>query len=590
MDTVMGYIQSLIQFIQSRVSVEVLIYIAIAILVLILIGIISKSVKKKKARDRFSQLEADVNEVRNNSLDYKFNKAKAFAKANADIMERLNTLTPKYRVCMKSLEDCDQLCEQASDMVERGRTKKAMRVMDELETSVDDAQERVRIISKALDHILKRETEIRDFSNALKERFYNVKQAYQSNRTSYYKATTFFDSRMQEIENDFSNFEEWMYASEFNKAKEEGNRIANEIDDVSTQIALCPSLYEKARVLIPQAIREIEKNAQTLEDNHVDLRFLEVDSRLAQAKDKLQEATTLIDVGNLKDAQVELGEVSDAVLDLQDEMTSEKEAYDEIHGGLERNLALTAEVQQDLNEIKELYANTKDRFGLEDWTHRFALADEQMANLNEAGQLIQKELAQDAMPSVDVIHYYREYAQDVDDFSKQIKGMKTKLVQASSDEARAQKQLVKLQLILNEVRLNAATRQLPSVSSQFREDIRQGENLISRVQVVLSHSPLDVETLNADLQDAIDFVYKLYNNANNLIGVAVMVENAIVFGNRFRSSHPSMDTDLTRAELCFQNGEYTRALKIAIQAIENLHPGTYEKLVARKDPAVMNQV
>ena len=51
-----------------------------------------------------------------------------------------------------------------------------------------------------------------------------------------------------------------------------------------------------------------------------------------------------------------------------------------------------------------------------------------------------------------------------------------------------------------------------------------------------------------------------------------------------------MDSDLTRAELCFQNGEYTRALKIAIQAIENMHPGIYEKLVAKKDPAVMNQV
>ena len=92
------------------------------------------------------------------------------------------------------------------------------------------------------------------------------------------------------------------------------------------------------------------------------------------------------------------------------------------------------------------------------------------------------------------------------------------------------------------------------------------------------------------MQDAIDFVYKLYNNANNLVGVAVMVENAIVFGNRFRSTHAQMDSDLTRAELCFQNGEYTRALKIAIQAIENMHPGIYEKLIAQKDPAVMNQV
>ena len=244
----------------------------------------------------------------------------------------------------------------------------------------------------------------------------------------------------------------------------------------------------------------------------------------------------------------------------------------------------------ELNDIKKMYSNIRDRFGLEDWTHRFALADEQMGNVQEASTLLQREIKADQTPLIEVVRYYREFVANINEFKTQIDEMKSKLISASSDESRAQKQLIKLQLILNEVRLNAATRHLPSISSQFEKDIQQAEDLISRVQIVLSHSPLDVPTLNADLQDAIDFVYKLYNNANNLIGVAVMVENAIVFGNRFRSAHPSMNTDLTRAELCFQNGEYTRALKIAIQAIENLHPGTYEKLIAKKDPAVMNQV
>ena len=76
-----------------------------------------------------------------------------------------------------------------------------------------------------------------------------------------------------------------------------------------------------------------------------------------------------------------------------------------------------------------------------------------------------------------------------------------------------------------------------------------------------------------NLQEAIDFVYQLYNNANNLVGIAIMVENAIVFGNRYRSSYPEIDSELTRAELSFQNGEYTKALKIAIQCIEKMHSG-----------------
>lgn len=585
----MENVMQFITFIQEKTSLTVLIYICIAILILVLLTMISNSMRRRKAASRFEELEKEVNEVRNNSLDYKFNKAKAFSKANADIMERVNELSPKYKICIKGMDDCDTLCERANDYLDGHRTKKAMRTMDELETCLDDARERIRIVTKALDNILEKETEVRDFANALKERFASVKTVYQNNRPAYFKATTYFDSRIQEIENEFTSFEEWMYASEFNKAKDEGDKIAKEIDVVSSEVASCPDLYERAMAIIPAAVNEIRENEAELTKANVDLAYLETDKKLNTVSENLQASIHLIDIGNLADAQRVLSDITDTILNLQDQMNAEKDAYNEIHDGLAQNVISVDEIDVQLNEIKTLYGNIRDRFGLEDWTHRFALADEQMNNLKEACALIQKELDEDKMPRVDVIHYYREFANDIEEFKGQVNDMKTKLLNASSDESRAKKQLVKLQLILNEVRLNAATRNLPSVSSQFDEDIKQAEDMISRVQVVLSHSPLDVPTLNSDLQDAIDFVYKLYNNANNLIGVAVMVENAIVFGNRFRSTYPSMNTDLTRAELCFQNGEYTRALKIAIQAIENLHPGTYEKLIARKDPAVMNQ-
>lgn len=586
----MQSVTDFLSFIQSRITLATLIYICIIVLVIILLVILSNHLRRRKANARFEELEKDVNAVRNNSLDYKFNKAKAFAKVNADIMERVNELTPKYNVCIEGMDECDTLCEKAHDALEGHHTKRAMRRMDELETSLKDARERIRIVTKALDNILQKETEVRDFANALKERYQNVRQVYTTNRNSFYKATTYFDSRFQEIENDFSNFEEWMYACEFNKAKDEGNKIAASIDSLSSEIALCPDLYERTKSIIPAAMMEINQNATELSQSDINLGYLEINKNLNEAASQLKEAEHRIDVGNLKEAQMMISQIGDGVLKLQDAISQEKAAYDEIHGGLEQNLITVSEIQVELNDIKKMYSNIRDRFGLEDWTHRFALADEQMGNVQEASTLLQREIKADQTPLIEVVRYYREFVADINEFKTQIDEMKSKLISASSDESRAQKQLIKLQLILNEVRLNAATRHLPSISSQFEKDIQQAEDLISRVQIVLSHSPLDVPTLNADLQDAIDFVYKLYNNANNLIGVAVMVENAIVFGNRFRSAHPSMNTDLTRAELCFQNGEYTRALKIAIQAIENLHPGTYEKLIAKKDPSVMNQV
>lgn len=586
----MNFFQSALSYIRAHMSTELMIYIAIAILLLILIWIVMRMMKRRKAAKRLAELEIEVNEIRNNALAYKFNKANAFAKANDDIMERIKNLAPKYEICQNSVASCDELFTDADEYIAAHRIKKATRSMDELETMLDDTKERIRIVNQSLDHILARETEVREKSNSLKERFRNVKKVYQDNRASFYSANDYIDAEIGDIENEFSSFEEWMFASEFNKAKEEVDKIAGRVDEISGRIAAYPGLYEKAKNILPRALDEVQNNIQMLKDNQIDIRYLNTEDKTNTIGKALVSATDLLDKGNLDKAGEMLDNIGDAILELQDDVMKEKKAYDEIHTDLLATFETVDEEAEALDEIVTLYANIKDRFGLEDWTHRFALAQDQLADLQQRRRIVEDALSRDSAPSVEVVQVYREFAQDVDTFHTQINDMKRMLVGASSDESRAKKQLVKLQLILNEVRLNTISRSLPNMSEQFADDLKEGERLIQRVRVVLDHSPLDVQTLNADLQDAIDFVYKLYNNANNLVGVAIMVENAIVFGNRFRSTYPEMDSELTHAEVCFQNGEYTHALKIAIQAIENMHPGIYEKLIAKKDPAVMNQV
>ena len=85
---------------------------------------------------------------------------------------------------------------------------------------------------------------------------------------------------------------------------------------------------------------------------------------------------------------------------------------------------------------------------------------------------------------------------------------------------------------------------------------------------------LDIDELNTTLDDAIDFIYKFYNNVNNIVGMAIMVENAIVFGNKYRSTYPEVERDLSKAEFSYLNGEYTKALTMAISCMERLFPNS----------------
>ena len=173
----------------------------------------------------------------------------------------------------------------------------------------------------------------------------------------------------------------------------------------------------------------------------------------------------------------------------------------------------------------------------------------------------------------------KELVQNAEIVNGEYRALKDKLDTARADEERAKKQLLKLQLIMNEMQVKIKKNKLPSISGKYHNDLEKAYRYVETVERLLATTPLEIQQLNSTLSEAIDYIYKLYNNVNNIVGMAIMVENTIVFGNKYRSTYPDIDSELTRAELCFRNGEYTQALTIAISTIEKIFPDTYEKLI-----------
>lgn len=585
-----GWCNSAYQYVINHVPLEVMVYIAIAILILILISVVSRMTKKGRVAKNLAQLEMDVEAIRSNHLQDKFSKAEAIAKANEDLQERVGDIRPKYEICIESVNTCENLYEKAFDYFSRHKYKKALRAMDEVEAVLYDTEERINIVEQSLDQILSRETEVKTKADKVIEQVVAQEKQYEQVRESLLGGQSFIEERLNNLKSMQADLESQIEQSQFNLAKEIIDQLDEQCKLFDSYCKEYPSLYQRAKVDIPAGIEQVKQLIANFEEDKIDPSYLNVDDKLDAIQNALDTALNHLDSGDLEQAAPQIDAITDQILALQDDITLEQSAFHQIQSNLESNFNVVDDVERELNEITRLYASIKDRFGLEDWTKRFAKAREQMEVLKKQRDEIQEQLKTSEYFSVELMDGYRNFSLKIEDFGKEVSDMKELLVGASSDDSRARKQLIKLQLILNEVRLNTSMRQLPAISASFNEDLEEGEKKIAAVQAILEKSPLDVNELNENLQEAIDFIYKLYSNATNLVGVAVMVENAIVFGNRFRSSYPALDSDLTKAEICFQNGEYTRALKIAIQAIETLHPGIYEKLIARKDPAVMNQV
>lgn len=580
--------EKFINNVKNVVSLDILIYIVIALVAIIILTIIMMVIRQKQARKQLDELELSYNSLKGIPLAFKLNKAVALSRVNEEMSQQVEGCKSDFDKIQEELKECSVALAEVDDLIYVHKAKAAKRRMEKLRKDLEGLDASTRNVNETLDHILEQENEQRIHINKLKESFRGIKRKISENRASYSQSYEYLEMEIAGIEKMFSAFEEWMFASEFNKAADQQKEIKESIEHLEELIEVLPSMYERAKGVLPRAIDEVGFSYAQAKNKGVFMEHLEVRKNLDIISDMLKNDLNKLRNGNPKDVNEDLNDCEKRIAQLAEQIDKEEKAFDEVDNNVEILFDSIRGINRDVEGIEELYNRVYERFGFENWTQRLADVHDKLSVLNDMQRKLEAIIAQRKVPYTTILIAYKELEQSTASFTNEVSEMKQKLDNACSDEQRAKKQMVKLQLIVNEIRVKMTKHRLPSVSQKYEDDLHKGELMIHDVQVILDNSPLDVKRLNAQLRLAIDYVYTLYNSVNNLVGMAIMVENTIVFGNRYRSSYPDIDSELTRAELCFRNGQYTKALKIGIQCIEKMHPGAYEKLIAKKDPSILN--
>jgi len=293
----------------------------------------------------------------------------------------------------------------------------------------------------------------------------------------------------------------------------------------------------------------------------------------------LQEDLGLIRAGQIDNTQSHLEDYKIRLNQLLQQIEREALSFDEVAKNQMRAVELIEDSKQLQEYVLSMHDVAKERFGIADMTEMIQEKDRKVEEISQLFGRVTQMVNSSNVPSSTVLISLKELVQNAEIVNGEYRALKEKLDTARADEERARKQLLKLQLIMNEMQVKIRKNKLPNISGRYHDDLEKAYGYVNSVEELLKTTPLEIQLLNSTLSEAIDYIYKLYNNVNNIVGMAIMVENTIVFGNKYRSTYPDIDSELTRAELCFRNGEYTQALTIAISTIEKIFPDTYEKLI-----------
>ena len=530
--------------------------------------------------NKVHSIEIDINTLRSTPLSYKLNKAVGLTKVNQEVLTQVEAHQQTFAEISVSFDSLVHLLGDAEDNLLTNKLAAGRHSIEDLQSLYTTTHQEVLELDVQLDRLLEEESRLRDNINDLKNEFREIRKLYTKKMNSLSIAQPSLEEAIHDIEIQFNTFEEWMFGSEFAKATEVKEVIEQKNQKLNQLLAELPKLIELGQGVIPHLTNEVKKAEEAALLKEVYLDHLELEKYYRFVEDQANE-----DRLNLENLQTEgilerMQQAQKRLEQLRDAIRREDSAFDQVEGLSATLFSQHNNLSQQIDTLTESLPQLKVRFGFNELEDQAEAMSSQAQYLSETRDRLKEKMEQEQVPYSALLVEFNEYLATVSQLQTELQTANRLVTNARHDEQRAIKQLLKLNLIMNEIQVKIDTRHLPHIANNYSGDMDKAQQMLGEIRSILALDPLNIKLLNNSVAETIDFVYRLYNNVNNLVGTVDMVENAIVYANRFRSTYADLDSELTRAEVLFKNGEYTLALKSAIFAIEKMQPNTpYEQMI-----------
>ena len=544
----------------------------LVVVALIILFVLIKKIQSDSIKNDLNDINVRFNAIKSVPLAFKLNKATYIAKINEETAASVDLYREKFDTCQKNMEQLQSLIDGIEDDIATKKTKQAKESILVVKENLKDSEEEVKEIETFLDSITQREHVQREYSNQLKEQYRELKSKVSTNVSELSLAYDGIEDKLRNCENLFSSFEEQIYANEFAKAQNDLETISISLKKIEDSIDEMPELLKNAKGIIPTLIDEVNNRYTDALDRGIYLEHLDIENKVNKVEKNLNENLKSIVSADTDGVKKHLDEVRGDLDNILNDIANENHAYEEVKTSLEEIHKDLEIIDKTYYYIQKVYDIDKEKYDLNGLDEILKNRDNTIQRYSVSYNEILFKLKESHTAASALLNDTRVLYNDIEKNKNELLKTKNHIDKASNDESRAQTQVVKLQIVLNEVEVKIAQYRLPAISDSYKEDLRKGHDYVKEIKEILTGIPLNITLLNTKLDEAIDFIYKLYNNVNNVVGMALMVENAIVFGNKYRSSYPEVDAELSKAEFAYLNGEYTQSLTIAIACIEKLFP------------------
>lgn len=576
----MDYMKNFIEY----VGVRNLIIFGTILVALIIFMIVYHSIKLKIYRQEILDLQNQINGIKTLPLQYRLGRVQSIAKNMPEVAEEYEQFTKDFeKITEFQKNELGVLVNEVDESLFYGKTrgiKKKLTLIHEMTQRYDhDAKDLLTRIEKV--------TEIENIQRVeiirVKGKYREVGNEYEKIRVKVEEFVPHALEMFKELDDDFVKLETLMNNQMFADAKNFTEEIENRIDSLQENLKDLPSYVYVVSDLLPSKIDKVDELITSLEGDEYALEEMNIAARRQEVDKQMEESIAHVKNVDIKGAAEVLepltGLIEELVIDLGKELDSYKqfkEKWRESYNELQR---LTDVYQNTMKEYRRLFTEfviDEEEVVISKKYEEFKQIQEDANDLieqMESGHFAYANMLEHVENLYDRMMQHDAY---LEEFEKQKEDIDTK-------NQKTEELLENINIVLLEIKSEIKNEHLPLVNDSYRDYIADSYNKVEEIKRFKAHKPVVLNELCAKVEGARDVIYKLYDNVHNMIVTAGMVEDAIVYANRYRSMFLEVNTELTKAEVLFRNGEYRNALQVAVDILERLEPGKCEELIKRKE-------
>ena len=528
---------------------EIVIIAAAALLIIgIAVLLLVRKNHKKNLKKQVDELYVRFTAIRTIPLAFKLNRAQTMAKRSQELSQSVESYARKYEDVEKQINELQEKLNEAEDSLGTLKYKEALKLLEEVSGQIGECEAAVKEIDDYLEDFSKKENDQREYSSRLKEKYRIVKTTINKNSQLLSISYDGFLTKLSDCEELFSASEESMYASDYLLAQEQLEQIDGILEGIKVDANAVPKLIKDTKGVLPVMLDETSRELALTRQRGVYLGHLGIEDRIKTIETEINEDVKKLMNGDTEGIRDNVHDLKARISTINEELAAENESYvaakqtnDKVYGHI-------SDLEKVENYVRVAYDKDSARFGLQDLRPLLKQMRENIDKYKNEYASIAGDISASSVPSAQLRDQVEKLDEAIDGDLKQLYSFKSQIDKSTDGETRALSQLVKLQLVVSEVETKLAEYSLPAISETYRDDLQRSRDYIDRIRDITLQIPINIELLNSLLEEAIDFIYKFYNNINNVVGMSVMVENAIVFGNKYRSTFPEIDRELNKAE------------------------------------------